>query len=203
MELLPNVNAFEISGAPLTSIYLNSNSKGTNRKPLAGLEGKNGSPKFYVDSGLNPINHFERKHFSDFRHGLRAEMTAGLVAPDWSTTSEAANMPKPKGKGVVAGYAGHVPHERDFIGGSYRNVRYETVKRGEGTIHSTVDLDGDGQADNFEGYTAGVLHHGMSAYVSENANDFNDAEGIIDTVARDQQGKTATLQTRSTGGWGF
>ena len=77
-------------------------------------------------------------------------------------------MPKPKGKGVIAGYSGHVPHERDFVGGSFRNVQWGSVQRGAGTIHATVDLDGDGSADNFEGIVGGRSYgDGMANIATE------------------------------------
>jgi len=121
----------------------------------------------------NNTKHFETRHFGNFRHGLKEEVAAGIIPPDFSTTGAMSNPP-PKGKGIVAGYAGHVPHERNYIGGSYRNVQFKSVVREGNAIHSTVDYDGDGKADTFVDPTAGIKHHGYSAYVHESSASFND-----------------------------
>lgn len=59
----------------------------------------------------NNTRHFESRHHGPFRHNLKEEVAAGIVPPDFSVSSKMKN-PDPKGKGIVAGYAGHVPHER-------------------------------------------------------------------------------------------
>jgi len=121
----------------------------------------------------NNTRHFESRHHGPFRHGLKEEVAAGIVPADFSVSSKMKN-PEPRGKGIVAGYAGHVPHERSYIGGSYRNVKYSAVVRDGNAIHSTMDYDGDGKADTFVDPTAGIKHHGYSAYVHESSASFND-----------------------------
>jgi len=57
------------------------------------------------------------KHFP---HDLKIEEKLGMVPPKWKTTQQLSDPRPPKELRVKSGYTGHVPHGRDYIGGSYK-----------------------------------------------------------------------------------
>jgi len=57
------------------------------------------------------------KHFP---HDMKIEEKLGVVPPKWKTTQQLSDPPPPRDLRVKSGYTGHVPHGRDYIGGSYK-----------------------------------------------------------------------------------
>jgi len=69
------------------------------------------------------------KHFP---HDLAKEENLGVVPPKWKTTQQLSDPLPPKQLRVKSGYTGHVPHGRDYIGGSYKSHD----NRGSGTKYA-------------------------------------------------------------------
>ena len=59
----------------------------------------------------------------EFKHNLQKEEAMGVIPGKWSKTSQLNDPSAPTNMRVKSGYTGHVPHSRDFIGGSY--VRHD------------------------------------------------------------------------------
>ena len=78
-----------------------------------------------------------------FPHDLHVEEGLGIVPPKWKTTQKLDDPPPPRNLRVKSGYTGHVPHGRDYIGGTYRSHD----NRGTATKYAVPVVHRDGKGD--------------------------------------------------------
>ena len=64
---------------------------------------------------------FIAENFGPFKGNMKIEEKGGYVPPRNSRTSKMNDPPPPRNLRVKSGYTGHVPHGRDYIGGSYKS----------------------------------------------------------------------------------
>eukprot|EP00322_Chrysochromulina_rotalis_P015201 CAMPEP_0115866356 /NCGR_PEP_ID=MMETSP0287-20121206/20205_1 /TAXON_ID=412157 /ORGANISM="Chrysochromulina rotalis, Strain UIO044" /LENGTH=216 /DNA_ID=CAMNT_0003320917 /DNA_START=104 /DNA_END=754 /DNA_ORIENTATION=- len=62
---------------------------------------------------------FVAENFGPHKMDLKIEEDLGVVPPALSKTSKMNDPGPPRQMRVKSGYTGHVPHGRDFVGGSY------------------------------------------------------------------------------------
>lgn len=88
---------------------------------------------------------FIAENFGPFKGGMETEEGLKVVPSKNSKTSKMNDPPPPNALRVKSGYTGHVPHGRDFIGGSYKHHD----NRGTSTKHRVpvVTSDGKGRID--------------------------------------------------------
>jgi len=64
---------------------------------------------------------FIAENFGEHKGGMEIEERRGVVPPKNSKTSKMNDRAAPAALRVKSGYTGHVPHGRDFVGGSYKH----------------------------------------------------------------------------------